>query len=418
MKRAILHVDGDGFFAGCEIALDPKLRDQAVVTGAERGIASAMNKKAKDLGITRGMPIQRVRRLFPQVVVIGSEYDTYGLISQRMYAIVRRYTPDVEEYSIDECFADLTGWQRVLGCSYQELAARIKTDLRRELGTTFSVGVAETKCLAKLASKYQKPDGLTVIEPTLREQYLAATPIGSIWGIGYRSVKKFQEWQIITALDFTQRSPTWVKSHLSQPFYDLWRELRGDSCYTLHTNPDDTQKSIQKTRTFIATADKNILWSQLSKNVERACLRARRLNCASPHVYVFLKTQQFTYHHAELKLHYPTALPVDILSQLEPVFHQLYQPNTLYRATGITLADLARADRRQLSLFDDTPAHEAQRELYTVLDQLTNKYGTNIIHLGSSHTAIVTSLPDESRHLIRDEVTHKFLPLPMWGEVT
>ena len=104
--RAILHVDGDSFFASCEIARDPKLRGKPVVTGRERGIVSAMTYDVKARGVKRGMILSEARKLCPDAVILPSDYETYSLFSERMYEIVRRYTPTVEEYSIDECFAD------------------------------------------------------------------------------------------------------------------------------------------------------------------------------------------------------------------------------------------------------------------------------------------------------------------------
>src|SRR3954462_9888402 len=105
--RAILHIDGDAFFASCEQAADPALRGRAVVTGLERGIASSMSYEAKARGVTRGMPLHDIRRVCPECVILPSDYETYGLMSVRMYANVRRFTAIVEEYSIDECLGRL-----------------------------------------------------------------------------------------------------------------------------------------------------------------------------------------------------------------------------------------------------------------------------------------------------------------------
>ena len=112
--RAILHVDGDSFFAACEVAKDPMLRGKPVITGKERGIVSACTYEAKARGVKRGMRLFEVRKICPDAVILPSDYETYSLFSERMYRIVRRYTPTVEEYSIDECFADLSGMRRAL----------------------------------------------------------------------------------------------------------------------------------------------------------------------------------------------------------------------------------------------------------------------------------------------------------------
>ena len=106
--QAIVHIDGDAFFASCEQANNPELKGKPVVTGKERGIAASMSYEAKARGVVRGMPIRDIFKVCPEVVLLPSDYEMYSLLSKRFYAIVWRFTPEVEEYSIDECFADLT----------------------------------------------------------------------------------------------------------------------------------------------------------------------------------------------------------------------------------------------------------------------------------------------------------------------
>src|ERR1700687_2830163 len=116
--RAILHIDGDAFFASCEQSPDPRLKGKPVITGKERGIVASMSYEAKAKGVTRAMRLSDVKKLCPDAIMLPSDYETYGLLSKRFFNIVRRYTPEVEEYSIDECFADLTGLRRPMRMSY------------------------------------------------------------------------------------------------------------------------------------------------------------------------------------------------------------------------------------------------------------------------------------------------------------
>src|SRR6516162_8852245 len=148
--RAIVHIDGDAFFASCEQSRRPKLRGKPVVTGKERGIAAAMSYEAKARGVTRGMQVWQIKKICPEAIILPSDYETYSLISKRFFTIVRRYTPDVEEYSIDEGFADLTGLRRPLRMSYRKIAQHMKKALDAELGFTFSVGLAPNKVVAKI----------------------------------------------------------------------------------------------------------------------------------------------------------------------------------------------------------------------------------------------------------------------------
>src|SRR6266478_10118364 len=132
--RAILHIDGDAFFASCDQSRDPALKGRPVITGKERGIVASMSYEAKARGVTRAMRLFEVKKICPDAIMLPSDYETYSLLSKRFFSIVRRYTPDVEEYGIDECFADLTGLRRYHRMKYIEMAQKIKQDLDSSLG--------------------------------------------------------------------------------------------------------------------------------------------------------------------------------------------------------------------------------------------------------------------------------------------
>src|SRR5437867_11190304 len=209
--RAIVHIDGDAFFASCEQSRDPKLKGKPVITGKERGIVSSMSYEAKARGVTRAMRLFEVRKLCPDAILLPSDYETYSLLSKRLFAIVRCFTPDVEEYSIDECFADLTGLRLALGMKYITMAQKIKESLDAELGFTFSVGLAPNKVIAKLASKWKKPSGLTAIPGRELHRFLAKLPVEKVWGIGPNTTALLQKYDVHTALECAQRPEEWVR---------------------------------------------------------------------------------------------------------------------------------------------------------------------------------------------------------------
>ncbi|MDO8723403.1 MAG: DNA polymerase IV, partial [Syntrophales bacterium] len=117
--RAILHIDGDAFFTSCEEVIHPELKGRPLITGGERGIVACASYAAKRLGVKRGVPLHQARSLCPGLIVMPSDYETYSLFSRRMFNIVRRFTPQVEEYSIYEAFAELTGMRRAFHASYE-----------------------------------------------------------------------------------------------------------------------------------------------------------------------------------------------------------------------------------------------------------------------------------------------------------
>lgn len=426
-SKAIVHIDGDGFFAACEVAKDPTLRGKPVVTGKERGIVSAATYEAKRRGIVRGMQLHEVRKICPEAVILPSDYETYSLFSRRMYEIVRRYTPTVEEYGIDECFGDLSGLRRMHRMPYTGIARRIKEELNRELGMTFSVGLGPTKVLAKLGSKWKKPDGFTVIGRSEAPAYLAKTPLRQVWGIGHNTACYLEQHGMKTAGDLARKEEGWVMRMLSKPYIELWHELRGDSVLALSTDPHDSYQSIQKTKTFTPpSTDAAFIYSQLSKNIENACIKARRYGLATDSVHFFLKTQEFRYHGMELKLPYPTNVPQDMLRAVQDFFPQVYRAGVRYRATGVTLAKLASASTAQLDLFGERKKAEGLKKVYESVDELSERYGKHAVFLGSSFKAMTRDahagdrgeLPERRRTLLKGETARKRLSLPFLGEVS
>ena len=424
--RAILHVDGDSFFAACEIAKDPRLKGKPVITGKERGIVSACTYDVKARGVMRGMILSEAKKLCPDAIILPSDYETYSLFSERMYAIVKRYSPMVEEYSIDECFADLTGLRRSLRMSYPEMAATIKMDLQRELGMTFSVGLSASKVLAKLGSKWNKPDGITCIPLREAQFFLRKTPVGKIWGIGPQTSAYLEKFGVRTALDFAEKDEAWVSKMLSKPFLELWRELNGEAVFEFTTEHKSTYQSIEKTRTFTPPSrDREFIFSQLSKNVENACIKARRWNLATTEIFFFLKTQDFRYHGCEIKLSHASNVPQDIMRAVAEYFPKVYRTGVLYRTTGITLMKLHDAGTTQLDLFGAAMKTEGLQRVFESVDELSERYGKHVVFLGSSFHAMTHAshagergeATARSQSLFRGEHGRKRLGLPMLGEV-
>ena len=155
-----------------------------VITGKERGIVAAASYEAKARGVKRGMSLYEVKKVCPDIVILPSDYETYSLFSLRMFEILRRFSPDVEEYSIDEAFVDLTGLRRSFHGSYGMIAQKMQETVEAELGLTVSVGLSITKVLAKIGSKHNKPHGLTIIPGRDIHLYLKDLPVEKVWGIG------------------------------------------------------------------------------------------------------------------------------------------------------------------------------------------------------------------------------------------
>lgn len=384
--RAIAHIDGDAFFTSCEEAIHPELRGKPLITGGERGIVACASYPAKKLGVKRGVPLHEARKICPGLIVLPSDYETYSLFSQRMFDIMRRFTPDVEEYSIDEAFADITGMRRALRSSYEEIVLKMKKDIERELGITVSVGLSITKVLAKVASKHQKPAGVTIIKGRDIASYLGNLPVEKIWGIGPATTNYLAKMGIRHALEFAQLPEKKVRDKFTKPTIEIWQELRGTSVYPVTSEEKSSYASISKTKTFAPpTSDADYLFAQLMRNMESACIKARRYALAPDKIVVFLKKNDFHTAGSEVKLSRPCAFPLEFSNIVRELFDECYNPKEIYRATGVILLDLKPDANIQYTLFDNPLQAEKIRNLYQVADELGKKFGKHTLHLGCSH---------------------------------
>lgn len=389
MQKVIFHMDGDAFFVGVEVAKNPKLKGLPVVTGEERGIVSALSYEAKALGVVRGMPIFRLKREYPNVIILPGDYKSYERYSGMMFDIVRRYADDVEEYSIDECFADFTGLDRPLKMTYLQIAERIKKEVNEELGLSVSIGLAPTKVLAKVASKWVKPNGLTVIEPDITSKFLAETPIEKVWGIGPRTSGSLKMRGIDTAGDFASKELSWVRQYFSKPYESIWKELNGIQVMEVDPNPKTIYASVQKTRTFHpATNDKAFLFSELSKHIEDACKKARYYKLAPRKVSIFLKTQDFKYTVGKFALTSPTNAPEILISLAQKHFKSMHKRGILYRTAGVTLQELTSDTVTQGDLFGARRLTDKFEAIHRQIDNLEDKFGRRAVYLASTHKSL------------------------------
>jgi DNA polymerase-4/DNA polymerase V len=420
--RAILHLDADAFFASCEQAIHPELRGRPVITGKERGIVAAASYEAKAKGVQRGVRLSDVKKLCPDAVILPSDYETYSLFSVRMFEILRRFSPDVEEYSIDEAFVDLTGLRRSFHGPYESIALQMQETIEQELGLSVSVGVSLSKVLAKIGSKHKKPHGITMIPGRDIHLFLEKLPVEKVWGIGPNTAAFLAKHGIRTALQFAQQDEGFITKHLSKPYQEIWHELNGRSVYPVTTESKSSYQSISKAKTFTPpSTDETFVFAQLSKNLENACIKARRYHLAAQRVVLFLRQQDYQSTGAELKLSRPTAFPAELYTLLREGFIGLFRPNTPYRQTGVVLSGLVAESGIQYGLFEDTAKIEKMAKVYASIDELSRKFGKHAVQHGASlptkqqaqHEGERGDVPVRRDDLFKGENRRQRLGLPM-----
>lgn len=231
-SRVILHVDADAFFASCEQAIHPEWKGKPVVCKGNQGTVIAMSYEAKRFGIVRGMTVCDVRHMCPVAIIVSADYDVYTRFAMRMFAIIRRYVGTIEEYSIDEAFADITDVPTSLSMTYEQLLQCIQEDIWLSLGISVSLGCAPTKTLAKIASAIKKPHGCLAM-PTMKDvrHHLYDIAMSSVWGIEPHHVHNLKIFGIQTVKDFVSRGELFIKSHFDSSICTIYRELKGMLMY-------------------------------------------------------------------------------------------------------------------------------------------------------------------------------------------
>jgi DNA polymerase-4 len=203
-SAAILHADLDAFYASVEQLLHPSLRGKPVAVGG--GVVLAASYEARAFGVKGGMNGRRARELCPDLIFTGGHFDEYQRLGDAAINIVADFTPDIERISIDEAFADVSGSTQLFG-SPEDIARRVRTRVRDELGLPISIGVARTKHLAKIGSQVAKPDGLVVIAPATELEFLHDLPVDLMWGVGPATKQKLAAKGITTIGQLAHASP-------------------------------------------------------------------------------------------------------------------------------------------------------------------------------------------------------------------
>lgn len=383
--EAIIHLDADAFFASVEQALNPALKGRPVVTGKERGIIACASYQAKEMGVKRGISLADARKLCPGLIVLPSDYETYSLYSRRMFNIVRRYTPAVEESSIDEAFADLGGMRRVFHASYEQIAQMIRRDIQDELDITVSIGLSVSKSLAKLSSKYRKPDCFKAVEGTAIHLFLPKIPIADICGIGPNSVRLVEKYGVRTAYDFVSRPRDWVSKLLGKPGREVWDELRGAAVYKVEPEEKSSFISISKTKTFsVPSCDTEFVYAKLIRNVESAFIKLRRYRLRAKVVGVMLRRKDYGEEGLEAALSRATSSTQEAVPLVRLMFDRLYRHDAEYRSTMIFLSRLDDDRDDQLELFADNVRIERMAGISRAIDAVNEKYGKHTLSLGTS----------------------------------
>jgi DNA polymerase-4 len=314
--RKIVHLDMDAFYASIEQRDNPALRGQPIVVGGRpegRGVVAAASYEAREFGVRSAMPMARALRLCPKLVIVRPDFRTYRAVSEQIQEIMLSCTPLVEPLSLDEAYLDVTenAWGEALG---KDVALRLKKMIRDETGLTASAGVAPNKFLAKIASGWRKPDGLTVIAPQRVESFLQKLPIEALWGVGPVTAKKLRAIGIVRVVDIRSADAEQLREAVGSMADWLGQLARGED--PREVTPDRPTKSVSAETTYaqdlfdaeIVRGEMEGLARSVAADLERKALLART-------VTIKVRYSDFTTVTRSHTAEPPTREPAEIIAR-------------------------------------------------------------------------------------------------------
>lgn len=393
--------DCNNFYCSCERVFRPDLIGKPVVVLSNNdGCVIARSEEAKALGYKMGDPFYQVKEKLETegVAIFSSNYTLYGSLSNRVMSMLSHYSPHIDQYSIDESFfeVDQSMAERFFQDNLKEndtflnnesllhqYGARISADVLRAVGIPISIGIAETKTLAKIGSKFAKKykgyQGCCLIDTDeRRHKALSLFPIKDVWGIGRQISRKLDYMGIRTAAQFADKKESWVRSHFNITTVRTWKELNGESCISIEELPQ--KKSICTSRSFAGEgiSDKNVVEEAVANFAVRCTEKLRLQGSVCQGITVFAWTSRFNEHVPEYTIHDSLTLPIATNAQDEIVGAALSILRAKYPKP---MAD-CRSDRPGLSfrfkkagviLWQISPAHPRQQDLFDPIDRSKQK---------------------------------------------
>ncbi len=348
MARIIFHVDFDAFYASVEQRENPSWRGRPLIIGADpkdgkgRGVVVACSYEAREYGIRSGQPISRAFKLCRDGVYVRPNFDLYGEVSTDVMEFLRKFADKFEQASIDETYLDVTGSSTAFGGPV-DLAKRIKTEVKDLYGLTCSIGIAPNKSAAKIASDFQKPDGLTYVETTRVKEFLAPLPISKISGIGQKTELRLNGLGIRTIGDLANYPPKKLYNQFGKSAVWLWAIANAEE--RVEVQETYVMKSIGAEHTFEEDTDD---WPQVDSRllglVETVHKRLLEEGMTFRTVTLKIRFKGFETYTRSHTIRYATAEREVIVRAIRLLSEEFKINQRKVRLVGVRLSGLERED--------------------------------------------------------------------------
>ena len=385
-------VDCNSFFCSVEKVFHPGLEGKPVcVLSNNDGCIVALTPEAKKLGLHRGDPIFKVQDIVRKhgVTIFSTNMKLYAAMSKRVTNILRKSIHHVENYSIDESFCDLQGYENHF--NLVELMRGVADRIKLWTDIPVSVGIAPTKTLAKVANKFAKKyDGYRSVciidSEEKREKALSLFDLADVWGIGRQTLSKLNYLGVSTPLEFANKSESWVRSHFNKPGIQTWLELNGIPC--IDTTEVLRNQSICTSRSFgEMVSDLASLKASVATFASSCANKLRGQNAGARTVTVFLSSNRFRedlQQYANSTTYTfitPTSDTLEITQAALAVLKEIYRPGILYKKSGVIVGDICDMSMLQMNLFDPVSNRKERADLMKAIDELNHRYGLKTVKL-------------------------------------
>mgnify|MGYP003295040235 FL=1 len=397
--RAILHIDMDAFYASIEQRDNPELVGKPVIIGGKvgRGVVSTASYEARKYGVRSAMPISEAVRRCPDGIYIPPNIPKYRAVSEQIMNIFHRYTPDVEAISLDEAFVDVTGSQKLFG-SAEQIGRAIKQSIYEELQLTASVGLAYNKFLAKLASDLDKPDGFYIVMPEDLQEKIWPLSIRRMMGVGHKTA------------DMLERMGVKTIGQLAVMDSGLLEHIFGKAGVQMHelANGIDARmvESVREAKSFgrettfpTDISDQYTLETVLFTLTDDVCHSLRSHHVKGRTVSIKIRYPDFKSITRAITLEQYTSSFEPVYNAAKQLMEKHYTDGTPVRLIGVTVSNLKQETEiiEQQDLFADQKTVKKVDALNKVLDNLNDKYGSEIVHRARKINQKTGTFSEESR---------------------
>lgn len=382
----IAHIDADAFFASALQRKNPHLKGKPLLAlGMGGGCVIAASYEAKAKGVKTGMRLRDAKKLCPRAVALPSDFDEALLASRQIEQILQNRCPIMQRYSVDEWFLDLTSLVGGLPDNVKAWAQEIQQTVMNKTHLSISIGIGSSKLLAKMASEYRKPAGITYVHNV--EAFLKDRTAEAIPGIGKRRSVHSQSHGWKTAWDIATAPSNTVQKLFGRPGLAMQRELLGE-CREPVEIGSAPPKSISRTRSFPSTRNREMVYAHLLHHLTYVMLKMRREGLACKMVSVWLRSGEYTFDQKEQKLSQPMDTEEHVLPYVHRCFEKLYSQGESYTQVGLGLYGLNPKGGTQYCLFEDPETTKEAEQIQGALDTVHARYGREALKRGAAMPVI------------------------------